>query len=100
MYNILAIIISLILPMLFLRKDINSEKNIKDFIIKNQLTLITYFSFVIGFITSLLLVANFPNGLNVDEASSGYEAFSILNYGIDRNGYRDYWYYNIRSKEK
>ena len=27
-----------------------------------------------------------PNALNGDEASSGYEAFSILKYGIDRNG--------------
>ena len=27
-----------------------------------------------------------PNALNCDEASSGYEAFSILNYGIDRTG--------------
>ena len=27
-----------------------------------------------------------PNALNVDEASSGYDAFSILKYGIDRGG--------------
>ena len=27
-----------------------------------------------------------PNALNCDEASAGYEAFSLLNYGIDRNG--------------
>ncbi len=28
-----------------------------------------------------------PNGLQQDEASIGYEAFSLANYGIDRNGY-------------
>lgn len=27
-----------------------------------------------------------PSGLNQDEASIGYEAFSILNFGVDRNG--------------
>ncbi|MDY3861982.1 MAG: glycosyltransferase family 39 protein [Ruminococcus sp.] len=29
---------------------------------------------------------NHPSGLNQDEASIGYDAWSILNYGIDRNG--------------
>jgi 4-amino-4-deoxy-L-arabinose transferase-like glycosyltransferase len=31
-------------------------------------------------------IGSMPNGLNQDEASTGYDAFSILNYGIDRNG--------------
>ena len=29
-----------------------------------------------------------PGGLNQDEASIGYDAWSILHYGIDRNGIR------------
>lgn len=41
---------------------------------------------VIGFLSRLLVIDSYPNALNVDEASSGYEAWSILNYGIDRNG--------------
>jgi len=33
-------------------------------------------------------LGSFPPGLNQDEASTGYEAWSILHHGIDRNGYR------------
>lgn len=33
-------------------------------------------------------LGSFPPGLNQDEASAGYEAWSLLHYGIDRNGYR------------
>ena len=42
--------------------------------------------FVIGFLVRIIAIDSVPNGLNVDEASIGYEAYSILNYGIDRNG--------------
>ncbi len=86
MYNLVAILISIIVPIFILRKEFSREKNKKEFVIKNKYILIAYFSFVIGFLTRLLWIADFPNALNVDEASSGYEAYSILNYGIDRNG--------------
>ena len=60
--------------------------NIKKFISENKLKLIIYITLIIGFSVRLIGITNFPNGLNVDEVSSGYEAFSISNYGIDRNG--------------
>lgn len=41
---------------------------------------------LIGFSVRLYAIGTVPGGLNQDEASSGYEAFSILYYGIDRNG--------------
>lgn len=41
---------------------------------------------IIGFLVRLIGTGEKPNALNVDETSAGYEAFSILNYGIDRNG--------------
>lgn len=41
---------------------------------------------LIGILSRILFIDKQPNALNVDEASSGYEAWSILNYGIDRNG--------------
>ncbi len=31
----------------------------------------------------------FPPGLHQDEASAGYDAFALLNYGIDRNGFHN-----------
>ena len=86
MYNLLVIIISLILPIFILKNEIKVEKDIKTFIKNNKFNLVLYFSFVIGFIVRLINIHKFPNALNIDEASSGYEAFSILNYGIDRNG--------------
>ncbi len=41
---------------------------------------------IIGILIRIVGISYMPNALNCDEASSGYEAFSILNYGIDRNG--------------
>ena len=40
----------------------------------------------LGIVIRIVGIGNLPNAENVDEISSGYEAFSILNYGIDRNG--------------
>ncbi len=42
--------------------------------------------FLVGMLVRVVGIADMPNALNCDEASSGYEAFSILNYGIDRTG--------------
>ena len=40
----------------------------------------------LGFFIRLTSISNFPSGLCQDEASIGYEAFSILKTGLDRNG--------------
>lgn len=42
--------------------------------------------FVIGTAARVLYAGTIPGGLNQDEASIGYDAYSILHYGIDRNG--------------
>ena len=39
-----------------------------------------------GFALRLLLIGSLPYGLNQDEASAGYDAWALLNYGIDRCG--------------
>ena len=41
---------------------------------------------IVGMLVRLIGIADMPNALNCDEASSGYEAFSIMKYGIDRTG--------------
>ena len=41
---------------------------------------------IIGSLVRLVALGSVPNGLNVDEASSGYDAWSIMRYGIDRGG--------------
>ena len=40
---------------------------------------------IIGILIRIIGITEMPNALNCDEASAGYEAFSIINYGIDRN---------------
>ena len=41
----------------------------------------------LGAVLRIAFLGALPAGLNQDEASAGYEAWSILNYGIDRHGY-------------
>ena len=41
---------------------------------------------IIGIMVRIIGIINFPGGLNQDEASSGYEAWSLLKQGIDRHG--------------
>ena len=45
-----------------------------------------YIILAIGILIRILGISDMPNALNCDEASAGYEAFSLFNYGIDRNG--------------
>lgn len=41
---------------------------------------------IIGILVRVVGITSMPNALNCDEASAGYEAYSILKFGIDRNG--------------
>jgi len=43
---------------------------------------------IVGAAARCIALGSIPPGLNQDEASIGYEAYSILHYGIDRNGVR------------
>lgn len=60
---------------------------LKNQLIKNKyfLYMIILIIFIVGMLVRIVEIADMPNALNCDEASAGYEAFSILNYGIDRN---------------
>lgn len=41
---------------------------------------------IIGITARTYDFGNNPPGLNVDEASTGYDSYAIANYGVDRNG--------------
>lgn len=62
----------------------NFKKKLKK-IVENKYTIIIGIILIIGFLIRLVNISEIPNALNVDEASAGYEAYSILKYGIDRN---------------
>lgn len=62
------------------------QNKIKHFFITNKYNIILAIIFIIGILIRCAQISEYPNALNVDEASAGYEAFSILNTGHDRNG--------------
>lgn len=73
LYNIIAILISLIIPSFLLIKT-------------NKFKISLYAILVLGCMLRLININVLPNGLNVDEASSAYDAFSLAHNGFDRNG--------------
>ena len=66
----------------FIVKKLEKE----EFNIKNKIIIMEMLILLLGFLVRVIGIQYFPIGLNTDEASSGYEAYSILNHGIDRNG--------------
>lgn len=62
--------------------DINMKKFDKEKLINLIIVLIM----LVGMSIRLVNIGGMPNALNCDEASEGYEAYSIWKYGIDRNG--------------
>lgn len=45
--------------------------------------------FAVGVLARVVRLGAVPNGINQDEAFAAYEAFSLLNYGIDTAGYHN-----------
>lgn len=80
MYILIEIVISIIFSLIPLLFYIKNKKNLKYMLIASLIIFI-------GCLVRLLFIDKYPIGFNQDEASIGYEAYSILNYGIDRSGY-------------
>lgn len=53
---------------------------------QNKSLILIILLILFGAIIRIVLINKVPNALNVDEVSAGYEAYSVLNYGVDRNG--------------
>lgn len=68
--------------------DSENEKKQEDSVPKkiSKIDVLVIIILIIGMLIRVVGIGEMPNALNCDEASSGYEAYSILNYGIDRNG--------------
>lgn len=81
LYNISAFCICCFLAYFIVKKLEKEEFNIK-----KEVIVIEILVFLLGFLVRVIGIQYFPIGLNTDEASSGYEAYAISNYGIDRNG--------------
>ena len=83
MYILIEILLSLIVSAVPIYLYKRSDKHNKD---SFELVLLASIIIFIGAIVRILLIEKIPIGLNQDEASIGYEAYSLINYGIDRNG--------------
>lgn len=53
-----------------------------------RVDLVLVAAFVLGAVVRIWQFGSIPPGLNQDEASTAYDAFSILNYGVDRSGFQ------------
>ncbi|MBE6670808.1 MAG: glycosyltransferase family 39 protein [Ruminococcaceae bacterium] len=51
------------------------------------------FIIFVGILVRVLEFGNMPYGFNQDEAFAGYEAFSLLKYGVDSHGYPNPCYF-------
>ena len=76
-----------LLPMCVLVNPIRDcAKNNKSLFKEYKGEVFLFFIFMIGSLVRLFAIGRFPNALNVDEASSGYDAFSLMKWGVDRAG--------------
>lgn len=88
-YNIVMAICSIMIPAIIMIRPIKAimkRESDENIIPKYKYELIAYILIVIGCLLRTIAIDAYPKGLNVDEASSSYDAFSILNFGVDRNG--------------
>lgn len=88
--NFLFIILSVLIPCLLLIRPIVEHKKssggFRSFFKIYRYDVFIAIVLAFGFFIRLYRISTAPAGFNQDEASLGYDAWSILNHGIDRNG--------------
>lgn len=68
-------------------------KKLNEIICCNNIKWYAVFIILIGIIIRIIEFGRTPCGFNQDEAFAGYEAFSLLNYGVDSAGYHNPCYF-------
>lgn len=87
-YNYLALSIYLLIALLYFIKIPILQEPESENTIGFKLETFLFFLFLgLGIFLRFYSLGSLPDGFHQDEASNSYEAFSIANYGIDRNGY-------------
>lgn len=83
--NIISLIL-LIVAAIYYRK--NNLTKISEFLDNKKWFYIIFWAIaLVAILVRVILFVYVPAGLNVDEASMLYDAYSLLHYGIDRNGH-------------
>ncbi len=67
------------------KRGMSKVQEILSKLIKNKYKVAVIVLFIIGIIVRVSYIDVLPKGFNQDEASSGYEAFSLMKNGVDRN---------------
>lgn len=82
--------VCLVLPSFIIWKPIylaiKNKDSLKKFFYENKFNIIYFIIIVIGSCIRVIGIDKMPNALNIDEASSGYDAFSLMKYGVDKKG--------------
>lgn len=99
LFTCLVSLLFCIIPIFFIIKGFVKSRNSKlnknssksnitfvSFCKENIFSILAIVVLFFGCFIRLIYIDKYPVGLNQDEASSVYEAWSILNFGIDRNG--------------
>lgn len=61
--------------------------NVKKFVKLHREAVLFVLIFTLAALVRLVMFCDHPAGLNQDEASIGYDAWALMNFGIDRNGF-------------
>lgn len=64
----------------------NKSNRVIEFFRNNKILIVI---FLIGIIVRVYAFGGIPSGLHQDEAQTGYDAYSILSFGVDRNGFHN-----------
>ncbi len=85
--SIIIVIIIGFLSIYLSKRHPNKDREISKIHLSRKLTIFLFILIMItGIFVRIYKFGMIPNGLFRDEISSGYDAYSILNYGIDQNG--------------
>ena len=68
-------------------------ENLKEKIYNHRYTIAAILFFAVGVFVRIFRFAQIPSGYNQDEAFAAYEAFSLINYGVDSAGYHNPTYF-------
>lgn len=83
---IISLIVSIIPLLSFIKGYKNSKVKLKEYIVSNKVECISLVIVLFACLLRTVCIDKFPAWFNQDEVSSGYEAYSVSNFGIDRNG--------------
>ena len=89
-YNYIALVVmcAAILAAILIRKKRPFSERFYQIIESRKFEIIFVGAVVaLSAVLRIVLLGDLPAGMNQDEASIGYDAWSLANYGVDRNGY-------------